>query len=130
MAHASPKKARPLSPHLQVYGWTWTMAMSVAHRVTGSALYVGTLLLAWYLAAASVGGSYFEEVSAIYGSIFGRLILFGYTWALMHHALGGLRHFIWDFGKGFEREQRFMLAKWTLFGSLGLTVLLWIISYL
>ncbi len=130
MAHASAKKARPLSPHLQVYGWSWTMAMSVAHRVTGAALYVGSLLLAWYLVAAAVGGGYFEAISWLFGSFLGRLVMFGYTWALAHHALGGLRHFVWDFGHGYELKDRMLLAKATLFGSLALTVILWIISFI
>ena len=64
------------------------------------------------------------------GSWIGRLILFGYTWTLLHHALGGLRHLIWDMGRGFERTEREMLALATLVGSIGLTILLWAVGYL
>ena len=56
------------------------------------------------------------------GSIVGRLILFGYTWALMHHMLGGIRHLIWDTGRGFEPREREWLAVATLVGSISLTI--------
>ena len=84
--------ARPLSPHLGIYRLTLTMAMSIVHRITGAGLYVGVLLLAWFLIAASMDAAAFAYFSAFIQSIFGRLILFGFTWALFHHMLGGVRH--------------------------------------
>ena len=87
-------RSRPLSPHLSVYKMTITMAMSIVHRITGAALYVGTVLLAIWLLAAATSPEAFATVQALWGSILGRLVLLGYTWALVHHALGGLRHFI------------------------------------
>ncbi|MGL4727941.1 MAG: succinate dehydrogenase, cytochrome b556 subunit [Bosea sp. (in: a-proteobacteria)] len=120
---------RPLSPHLQIYRWTWTMAMSVLHRVTGAALYGGTLLLAAWLISAASGKASFEMAQWVAGSILGRLVLFGYTFALIHHMVGGLRHFIWDMGKGYEPAMRMNLARATLFLSAPLTILVWIIAY-
>lgn len=122
-------KARPLSPHLQIYRWTWTMAMSVAHRVTGAALYGGTLLLAAWLIAAASGKASFETAQWLAGSVVGRLVLFVYTFALIHHMVGGLRHFIWDLGKGYGLNERMNLAKATLFLSAPLTILIWIVAY-
>src|SRR5438045_9369145 len=78
---------RPLSPHLQTYRWTLTMALSIVHRVTGMALYFGTLLLAWWLIAAASGPGAYANVQAFTASTIGRLNLVGYTWALMHHML-------------------------------------------
>jgi len=130
MANAGLEMKRPLSPHLQVYRLIPTMVMSIIHRITGAALYFGTLLIAWWLAAAASGPHYFEWVNAIFGSWFGRLVLFGYTWALMHHMLGGLRHLIWDTLHGLEPADREMLALATLIGSIALTVLLWVIGFL
>ena len=106
MSNADLRGNRPLSPHLQIYKPILTMVMSILHRITGAALYFGTVLLAWWLIAAAAGPSYFDFVNGIYGSIIGRLILFGFTWALVHHMLGGLRHFIWDMGAGFGKEAR------------------------
>src|SRR3954454_14334341 len=78
---------RPLSPHLQVYRWTLTMVLSIVHRATGIALYFGTLLLAWWLIAAASGPNAYSHVQSFPGCFFGRLIVFGFTWALMHHTL-------------------------------------------
>ena len=74
---------------MQVYRWTLTMALSIVHRATGIALYFGTLLLAWWLIAAASGPGAYANVQAFTGSIIGKLIVFGYTWALMHHLLSG-----------------------------------------
>ena len=106
------------------------MAMSVFHRVTGAGLFVGTLLLAWWLIAAASGPKAYAGVEWFMGTIIGRLILFGYTWALIHHMLGGIRHLIWDTLHGFERQEREMLARATLFGSVILTLALWGVGYL
>ncbi|MEZ2223009.1 MULTISPECIES: succinate dehydrogenase, cytochrome b556 subunit [Rhizobium] len=125
---ANVTQNRPLSPHLQIYKPIPTMIMSIVHRITGGALYFGTVLVAWWLIAAATGQGYFDLVNWIMGTIIGRLVLFGYTWALLHHMLGGLRHFMWDLGYGFGKEFSTKLAKATLVGSLCLTALVWIIG--
>jgi succinate dehydrogenase / fumarate reductase cytochrome b subunit len=123
------EKRRPLSPHIQVYTFALTTAMSIAHRITGAALYLGTLLLAWWLIAAATNASAFADVSWFVESIVGRLILLGFTWALFQHMLGGVRHFIWDSGYGMDYPQREYLAKGTLIGGLVLTILVWVAAY-
>lgn len=120
---------RPLSPHLQIYRWSWTMTMSIFHRATGSALYIGTALLAIWLVALASGPTAYERVSWFFGSILGRLVLFGYTWVLMHHMLGGVRHLVWDFGHGMEPGTRMNMARFTLVGSVALTILIWIVAW-
>ena len=106
MSSADIKANRPLSPHLQIYRWPITMIMSIAHRVTGVALYFGTVLLVWWLVAAASGPAAFDFANAVLGSWLGLIVLFGYTWALIHHMLGGVRHFIWDFGIGLDKPAR------------------------
>lgn len=101
--------------------------MSIAHRATGSALYAGTVLIAAWLIAAASGPAAYETAQAIAGSILGRIVLFGYSFVLLHHMVGGLRHFVWDMGKGFDPVSRMSLAKYSVFVSGGLTILLWII---
>ena len=118
-------RPRPISPHLQVYRWTITMAMSIAHRATGIANYAGTLFLVIWLAAAAWSPGVLETVNAVYGSWFGQLVLFGYTWSLTHHMLGGLRHFVWDVIQGMEPGQREGLAWANLVASVVLTILIW-----
>jgi succinate dehydrogenase cytochrome b subunit len=120
-----PVRPRPLSPHLQIYRWTITMTMSIVHRATGLALYAGTVLLVAWLGAAAWGQQPLNVVNDVYGSWFGQLVLFGYSWALFHHMLGGLRHFVWDFIIGMEPGQREFLAWANLGASIALTLLVW-----
>jgi succinate dehydrogenase / fumarate reductase cytochrome b subunit len=127
---ANVTRSRPLSPHLQVYKPIPTMVMSIVHRITGIALYFGTVLVAWWLIAAASGEAYFEWVNWFFGTLIGRLVLFGYTWALLHHMLGGLRHFMWDMGRGYEKNFNTKLAIATPIASVALTVLVWIVGYL
>jgi succinate dehydrogenase / fumarate reductase cytochrome b subunit len=119
------KIERPLSPHLQVYRPLINMVMSIAHRITGAALYFGTLLLVWWLTAAATGPAYFAYVSSIFGSVPGQIVLFGYTWALFHHMIGGLRHFVWDTGRGYELSTIDKLSWGTLILSALLTGAVW-----
>ena len=133
MAEASskqPARERPLSPHLQIYRPEINMVMSVFHRITGSALYFGSLLLAWWLFAAATGPDYFAFVNGLFATWPGMIVLVGFSWALIHHMLGGLRHLIWDTGRGFGPAEREWMARATLFGSITLTVLLWLFVYL
>jgi succinate dehydrogenase / fumarate reductase cytochrome b subunit len=136
MAMADPKPAadrmrvsRPLSPHVQIFRPIFSMIMSIVHRITGGALYLGTILLALWLVSAASGKAGFDQVNWFLGSFLGRLILFGYTWALLHHMLGGLKHLVWDTGAGFGVEAREQMNRWSLIGSVGLTILVWIVGY-
>jgi succinate dehydrogenase / fumarate reductase cytochrome b subunit len=126
----SAQRPRPLSPHLQIYKLTLTMVMSIVHRITGAALYFGTLLLAWWLIAAASGPNAYANFEWFIGSLIGRLILLGYTWALLHHMLGGIRHLIWDTIHGFEPAERELLTLATLVSSVALTLVLWAVGYL
>ena len=128
MADSRPV-SRPLSPHLQVYRPMLSMMMSIMHRITGVALYAGMLLVVWWLIAAAMSDSYFEFVNGLFASWLGRLALLGFSWALIHHALGGIRHFIWDTGRGFDLKTVETLVRANLIGSVVLTVLLWIVAY-
>jgi succinate dehydrogenase / fumarate reductase membrane anchor subunit len=88
MADIKAPVERPLSPHLFIYKPMLTMMMSIVHRITGGALYFGTLLVAWWLIAAATSPNAYAGIGSFMSSFFGRLILFGYTWALVHHMLG------------------------------------------
>jgi succinate dehydrogenase / fumarate reductase, cytochrome b subunit len=121
-------RSRPLSPHLQVYRWPITMVMSIGHRITGGALYFGTVLLVFLLLSAASGEAAYDRASAVFGSVPGRVVLFGYSFALIHHMLGGIRHFIWDSGRGMEAGTRDTLAWANLAGSVVLTLILWAVA--
>jgi succinate dehydrogenase / fumarate reductase, cytochrome b subunit len=123
-----PRRPRPLSPHLSIYRPTMTMAMSIAHRISGVALYVGVLLLAWFLIAASADASSFAVFSGFISSFIGRVVLFLVTWALFHHLVGGLRHVLWDAGYGLDAPLRDQMAWGTAIGGFALAVLVWIVG--
>ncbi len=121
--------SRPLSPHLQVYRPMLSTAMSIFHRITGVALSAGMVLLVWWLTAASTSDDYFNFVNGIFACWPGRLVLVGFTWALIHHMLGGLRHFLWDTGRGFALDKVEWMVRANLIGSILLTLIIWIIAY-
>ncbi len=120
---------RPLSPHLQIYRWPVTMATSILHRATGCALAAGTLLLTWWLVAAAAGPDYYAMVQSILGSILGRLVLLGFSWALFYHLLNGIRHLFWDAGHGYSLPVANKSGWAVIIGSVVLTVLAWILAY-
>lgn len=122
-------RQRPLSPHLTVYRWPVTMTVSILHRVTGGALYFGTLLIAWWLLAAATSERQFDLANAVFGSWVGRIVLLGYTWALVHHMLGGIRHLIWDTGTGLEKHTASSMARLQIAAPIVLTLLIWIAGY-
>ncbi|KPB00738.1 succinate dehydrogenase, cytochrome b556 subunit [Ahrensia marina] len=129
MSSTSAQSKRPLSPHLSIYKPIPTMVMSIMHRITGCALYAGTLLVAWWLIAAATGEAYFNWVNGFFASWFGILVMFGYTWALVLHMLGGLRHFVWDTGSLMSKQTSTKLAYASMVASIVITVLIWIVGY-
>lgn len=116
---------RPLSPHLEIYNMSLTMVMSGLHRITGVCLCFGILLLVWWLVALSSDAGSFQFAAAVMGSWFGRLVIFGFSWTLFHHLMGGIRHAIWDTGKGMDHPEREQLALMSIVGSLAITAVVW-----
>ena len=117
---------RPLSPHLQVYRWQLTSVMSILHRASGVALAAGTILLVWWLGAASDGPEAYAGVQRFLGSWVGRVLLFGWSLALFYHLCNGLRHLCWDTGRGLELRSVYA-SGWAVVGAtLALTLVAWI----
>lgn len=119
---------RPLSPHLQIYRPMLTMLMSIAHRITGFGNAVGFLLLAWWLVAIAAGPEQYTVVSSFFASIAGRALLFLFSWSLIHHMLGGIRHLIWDTGHGLDKVSIEIFAWTTIIGSTAVTILVWLVG--
>jgi len=127
---SKPPRQRPLSPHIQIYRWPITMAMSIAHRVSGGALYFGTLLLAAWLIAIASGEEAFNFVNSLFDSIIGRTLLFLYTLGLVHHLVGGVRHLFWDTRPALLDKQLATRTAWaTGVISLVLSLGIWFIGY-
>ena len=129
-AAAGARRARPLSPHLSVYKLIPTMLASITHRVTGIALYFGTALVAWWLLAAAWGPGAYGVAAGVLTSWFGLLVMFGYTLVLVTHALGGLRHLVWDTGTLMDKFSSTKLAYATFAGGAIITVLIWAVALL
>ncbi|MEQ8709786.1 MAG: succinate dehydrogenase, cytochrome b556 subunit [Rhodospirillales bacterium] len=121
-------KARPLSPHLQVYRPQITSVLSISHRITGIALAVGTILLVYWLGAAASGPEAYATARGFIGSWFGLLLLFGWSFCLFYHLANGIRHLFWDAGKGFEIETMELTGKIVVAAAVVLTVLAWVIG--
>lgn len=119
---------RPLSPHLTVFNQSYTGTLSILHRITGVGLALGAFLVVWWLLAAATGPGYFALVDGLLTSWLGHLVLLGLTWALCYHFLTGIRHLVWDTGKGFDLEQVELSGKAIVAGSVVLTVLVWLIA--
>jgi succinate dehydrogenase / fumarate reductase cytochrome b subunit len=123
-----PIRERPLSPHLQVYRWQITMTMSILHRVSGVILTVGAFALAWWLMAVAAGGESYDRAARCLASPFGKLILFGFSLALVYHLLNGIRHLLWDAGWGFEIPE-FYRTGWTVAVlTVALTAAIWFVA--
>jgi len=121
------KAERPLSPHLQIYRWYFTMALSIAHRAAGVALAAGLVLLAWWLLALASGPEAFATVHGLVDSWLGTLVLFVYTLVLFYHLGNGIRHLVWDAGYGFDVEVARQSGIAVLVFAGVMTVLTWIV---
>lgn len=113
---------RPLSPHLQVYRPQLTSVTSIFVRITGNGLIVGALLVVWWLLAAATGPEHFATADAVLRSWFGNLVLFLSLWALWYHTLGGIRHLIWDSGRGLDLKSSYTMGYFMIGGSVLLTI--------
>jgi len=120
---------RPLSPHLQIYRPQLTSILSIAHRATGVLLTVGTPLLVWWFVAVARGGESFVRAQAFFGSAFGRLLVFLWSLALFYHLCNGVRHLVWDSGKGFEIDTVYRTGWTVVIASLVLTLTSWVLAY-
>ncbi len=119
----------PLSPHLQIYRPQITSILSILHRLTGVALAAGAFLLAYWLTAAAYGPEAFARANALFASGFGRLVLFGMTFAFFYHFANGIRHLAWDSGLGFEMKTLRLSGILVVLVSLALTAAAWIAAY-
>jgi succinate dehydrogenase / fumarate reductase cytochrome b subunit len=96
---------RPLSPHLGVYKFAYTMSLSILHRITGCAAAVGFLAFVWWLMALASGPDAYARAMQVSSSPFAKLLLVGFTFSFVYHFCNGIRHLVWDTGHGLERAQ-------------------------
>lgn len=103
MAEAN-RGSRPLSPHLQIYRWQITMVVSILNRLTGVGMALAAVMIVWWLVAAATSSHQFQTANWVLTSWLGLLVLTGSLWALWFHLLNGIRHLVWDMGRGFDLD--------------------------
>ncbi len=121
---------RPLSPHLQVYRPQLTSFLSIVHRATGIFLSLGSVLLAAWLIALATGGDAADCMDRVLGSWFGKLALLAWSYALFYHLCNGIRHLVWDAGKGLEIKDVYTSGYIMVIASLLLTAAAWAVAIL
>ena len=121
------KSDRPLSPPLTIYRWPITMTLSILHRATGVALSLGFVALVYWLLMISSGPLEYGKFAALTATLVGRLLLIGWSFAFFYHFANGVRHLVWDTGRGFEKHQANASAWFVLLLSIGMTAVCWIV---
>ena len=119
---------RPLSPHVQVYRWPLSMALSILHRITGVGLGIGTLLLTCWLVTAATTADGFDRFQYFLGSAFGMFLLFCWSLSLIFHLISGLRHLWMDTGHGFEKSEYHQSGVAVVAVTILVTALLWLLG--
>jgi succinate dehydrogenase cytochrome b subunit len=119
---------RPLSPHISAYRWPITMTLSILHRVTGVGMSIGLVVLAVWLMQAAAGPEQYQYFRATMASPIGKLMLIGWTFAFFLHLGNGIRHFVWDTGRGFEKSQANTSAWIVLVLAVALTAGFWAVK--
>jgi succinate dehydrogenase / fumarate reductase cytochrome b subunit len=114
---------RPLSPHIGVYKFMYTMSLSILHRITGIAAAVGFLLFVWWLMALATGHDAYDRAMRFLATPFAKLLLIGFTFAFVYHFCNGIRHLIWDTGRGLERAQARRSGAVVIVAALAITAL-------
>jgi succinate dehydrogenase / fumarate reductase cytochrome b subunit len=115
---------RPLSPHLSVYKFRYTMVTSILNRFTGVALSAGLLLLVYWLTAVAGGAHAQARAARLLSLPVAKLGYAGLMFAFSYHLIAGIRHLIWDTGRGLEREQARRSAWLVGAASIALTLVI------
>jgi len=127
-AKAGGVRARPLSPHLQVWRWHLTLLVSISHRATGVALYVGAIIIAGFAAALASGPDAFNSYKSLLASPIGLIVLIGLTFSAFFHMANGVRHLVWDGGQGFQPRTATMTAAAVIGFAIVATVVVWAVA--
>jgi len=119
---------RPLSPHVSVYRFQYTMIGSFTHRVTGVAMAVGLIVLVGWLVAAASGAATFATATALLSGTVFKVLLALWLLAFCYHLFNGVRHLVWDLGYGYEKRDARRSYRVTIAAALILfAVLAWLL---
>lgn len=116
--------ARPLSPHLSVYKMSrYTLATSILNRFAGVALSAGFVLLVYWLMSVAGGAAAQARAARLLSLPLMKLVYAACIAAFCYHLVAGIRHLVWDTGRGLERAQSQKSAWLVVAVSIALTLL-------
>ena len=118
----------PLSPHIQIYRWHISSLVSISHRITGIINIVAITLICIWTASLILGDTNYDFINSFLTSIFGKFIVIGLAWSFSFQILSEIRHLIMDMGHGFELQTTRITGLLVIFGSLVLTILIYLIG--
>ena len=106
---------------MQIYRLPLVALLSIAHRISGTLLSLGyVLLIAWLVSVAGDGSTY-ELLRGWLASTPGMIALVGLSAALYFHLCNGIRHLFWDAGYGFELQTADISGIGALIATAALT---------
>jgi succinate dehydrogenase / fumarate reductase cytochrome b subunit len=128
MADTKRAAPRPLSPHLSIYRPQITSVLSITHRITGAGLAFGALFATWWLLSVASGIDTYTTFYGFAKSWLGRLMLFGFLWSVTYHMLNGVRHLVWDTGRGIDIPSATKSGWAVVGGSVVLAIFFWVLA--
>ena len=118
----------PLSPHIQIYRWHISSLVSISHRITGIINIVAITLICIWTASLILGDTNYDFINSFLTSIFGKFIVIGLAWSFSFQILSEIRHLLMDMGYGFELQTTRITGLGVIFGSVLLTILIYLIG--
>ena len=118
----------PLSPHIQIYRWHISSLVSISHRITGIINIVAITLICIWTASLILGDTNYDFINSFLTSIFGKFIVIGLAWSFSFQILSEVRHLLMDMGYGFELQTTRITGLGVIFGSILLTILIYLIG--
>tara|TARA_Y100000817_G_scaffold195562_1_gene152961 strand:- start:285 stop:668 length:384 start_codon:yes stop_codon:yes gene_type:complete len=122
------KNKEPLSPHIQIYSWHISSLVSISHRITGIINIISITLICLWASLLLFGESYYIIIDLFLSSLIGKFIILIFTWSFSFQILSEIRHLIMDFGYGFELKTTKITGLLVIFGSIFLTVVLYLVG--
>ena len=118
----------PLSPHIQIYRWHISSLVSITHRITGIINIIAITLICFWASLLLLGEDNYEIINIFLSSFIGKFIILGFTWSFLFQILSEIRHLIMDMGYGFELQTTKVTGLLVIFGSIILTIILYLIG--
>lgn len=119
------KKSRPTSPHLSIYKPQISSMLSIGHRLSGIGLFFALAAFCWWFILWV-----FSKFEPCYIDMLDNDLVKGFlliaSYGFFYHLCTGLRHLIWDTGRGVSICAVNYSGWLAVFCSLVLTAIYWL----